>query len=177
MNDNDNPVHRFLEKCDHRGLFRDQRQISKLQASTKASLIECKYYLRATTEYDSVMCCSSPPTIDIPIIIYSPEIRFFDDTWIPTNWKPTTMPSFEFSFGVKPQISISEPIINVNINTGSTAMISGGTSEPISINQNNNNNMNNNNMNMNMTVETNTYSNNFGTSSSNQVTYQNNMNN
>jgi hypothetical protein len=121
MSDLNNPVHRFIEKCEHRGLFRDPRQIAKLQASIKSSLIECKYYLRVTTEYESCICCSAPPTIDIPIIIYSPVITFFEESMRPMNWHPVVMPEFSFSGTVTNTVSvplIQPPQVNLNMNMG-----------------------------------------------------------
>ena len=68
-----------------------------LQASVKSSLIECKYHFRVSTEFDSILCCSGKPNIEIPIIMYIPDIRPNVQIYQPNNWNPTTMPLCEIN--------------------------------------------------------------------------------
>jgi hypothetical protein len=112
----------FMDKCDHQHLFRDTSQISQLQASTKSNIIECSYHMLATVDFDGVLCCSSAPTVEIPIIFYIPDISFNEEKFRPNNWNPQVMPTFEFNisgggFNVNPNfnnimIGGSQPIIN-----------------------------------------------------------------
>jgi len=57
--------------------------ISKLQATVQSNFVECKYYFQVSTEYDSILCCNSRPTIDIPIILYIPDLRYNNQLYQP----------------------------------------------------------------------------------------------
>ncbi len=92
VTDYNNPTLEFYEKCDHFNLYKDV-QISKLQASCRSDLIECNYFVRATVEYDTFFCCVNNPVIDVPIIIYIPEIQRENfDMYKPLDWSPKLMP-------------------------------------------------------------------------------------
>ena len=123
LTDINNPTNRFIDKCEHKYLFRDMQQISKLQASTKSSLIECSYSLVVSTEYESCMCCSSAPRIDIPIIIYIPEIKYFDETVRPLNWNPEVMPIYQMN------LNNGGMGIDINQNMNNTGMMNSGYGE------------------------------------------------
>lgn len=71
--------------------------IASLQATCKSNLLECEYFLRATTDYDAFSCCNSTPTIDIPLIIYIPNFTFDYTRFTPQNWNPEVLPSFEMN--------------------------------------------------------------------------------
>ena len=124
-----NPVEAHLDKCKHKHLFSDPFTIAKLQASCKSNLLECEYFLRATTDYDSMLCCSSPPTIEIPIIIYIPNISFDFNRFRPENWSPQVLPAFQ----------INGPQTNQNQNQSN---MQGGAAPNFDINQLNNFNQN-----------------------------------
>ncbi len=130
IEDRNNPVNRYLDRCKHKELFNDPSTIAKLQATCKSNLLECEYFLRATTDYDSMLCCSSPPTIEIPIIIYIPNFNFDYGRFRPDNWSPQVLPVFQIN---GPQ---TIPIQNQNIIQGGTAQM---------MNQQNNFNQNPNN--------------------------------
>jgi hypothetical protein len=85
--------------CKHKHLFKDPREILKLQNSTRSSLIQCNYYLRITTEYEGDFCCSHTPAIDIPIVIYNPDIVYFDESVRPENWQPAVLPEYNYASG------------------------------------------------------------------------------
>lgn len=90
--DNNNPTLRHIEKCEHRKLFKNINDISKLQASCKSRILECDYYLKVATEYDTFLSCSGKPNIDIPIIIYIPNLNFSIEEHKPEEWGPEVMP-------------------------------------------------------------------------------------
>jgi hypothetical protein len=97
MADQNNPSVMYIDKCKHKHLFKDPRQISKLQASTRSSLIQCSYFLRVNAEYDDCICCDDPPTIDIPVIIYTPDVTCFDESVRPSNWQPAMLPLYNYA--------------------------------------------------------------------------------
>jgi len=76
-------------------MFYDPTIIGRLQATCKSKLIECEYFIRITCDYESCLCCSSPPTIDIPVVIYIPNIDFNYERYRPDNWNPEMMPNFQ----------------------------------------------------------------------------------
>lgn len=96
-----------------------------LQATVKSSLIECKYHFSVSCDYDSVLCCSQRPFIDIPIIMYIPDIRPNVQLYQPNNWNPTTMPMLEINLpsysevigNQNPNINISNQGMNMTIQT------------------------------------------------------------
>jgi hypothetical protein len=96
-----------MDKCKHRKYFRDPNQAAKLQATTKSSLIECSYFLRATTEFNNCLCCSGLPTIDIPVIIYIPEIYGDINSIRPQNWNPQVMPTYQINVPNAEQLGIN----------------------------------------------------------------------
>jgi len=114
-------------------LFSDPSTISKLQASCKSHLLECEYFLRATTSYDSCLCCSSPPTIEIPVIIYIPNFTFDFNRFRPENWSPQFLPIYQIN-GAQPMMQEgSVPMMDNNFNSnnfnqnGYSPMIQGGS--------------------------------------------------
>ena len=132
IEDLDNPVFRHLDKCKHKELFSDPTTIAKLQATCKSNLLECEYFLRATTDYDSMLCCSSPPTIEIPIIIYISNFTFDFNRFRPDNWSPQVLPAF--------QINGPQQIQNQPMMQGGTAPII-DSNQPNKFNQNQSNPM------------------------------------
>jgi hypothetical protein len=52
-----------------------QELSSKLQASVKSSLIECKYTAAIRTYYHSVFYGFKTPTVALPVIMYIPELN------------------------------------------------------------------------------------------------------
>ena len=128
MSDLNNPVMKHLDKCKHKYLFRDINQVAKLQATVKSRLIECGYFLRVTTEFESCMCCSGLPTIDIPVLIYIPEVQYDINQFRPEIWTPQVMPMYEVNIPTAEQLGISNGVANSHNNwnpnyQGSTAMI------------------------------------------------------
>jgi len=97
LSDTSNPVRQHIDRCGHHYLFKEKSLISMLQATVKSSLIECKYHFHVTADYDSMLCCSGKPTIDIPIIMYIPDIRPNMQLYQPNNWNPQLMPISEVS--------------------------------------------------------------------------------
>lgn len=75
-----------------------------LQATVKSQKIECKFHFLVSTEFDSTLCCSSKPNIEIPIIMYIPDIRPNVQLYQPTNWNPTTMPLYEIKLPSQEEI-------------------------------------------------------------------------
>lgn len=116
--DTNNPVLRHLDKCKHVHLFRDPSMVAKLQATTTSAFIECKYVIRISTTYESCTCCSSTPSIDIPVIIYVPDIAPNYNAFQPTNWNPVMMPSYEFKFDQSNNNMNSIVNNNTNFNQG-----------------------------------------------------------
>jgi hypothetical protein len=97
MTDHRNPTLSHLEKCKHRKYFRDPNHAAKLQASTKSMLIECSYHITASTEFNGCLCCSGYPSIDIPVVIYIPEIYADINSFRPQNWNPQVMPMYQIN--------------------------------------------------------------------------------
>ena len=91
-----------------------------LQATVKSSLVECKYHFLVGTEFDSMLCCSGKPTIDIPIIMYIPDIRPNVQLYQPNNWNPQTMPICEISLPTYNDIMSNQ---NIKVEFSSTGMI------------------------------------------------------
>jgi hypothetical protein len=130
MSDRNNPVLRHLDKCKHKHLFKDVNQVAKLQATVKSRLIECGYFLRVTTEFESCMCCSGLPTIDIPVLIYIPEVQYDVNQFRPEVWSPQVMPIYQVNIPTAEQLGINNGVANStenynwNLNNqGSSAMI------------------------------------------------------
>jgi hypothetical protein len=172
ISDTDNPTLRNLDKCGHRHLFKDFSQVAKLQSTVKSQLVECRYYLIASVDYDNCLCCSGKPTIEIPIIIYIPDI--FNDLKIyrPKDWNPIVMPSYEFylpsseELGLNGGFSMNVKITNEE-NENSSKMIM-DSYEPIKTNTNTNSNINVNfNTNTNSNYSNN--NNNYNNSNNNQM--------
>jgi len=155
MSDVLNPTLRHLDKCPHKHLFRDPNQVSKLQATVKSQLVECKYFLRATTEFDSCVCCGGTPTIDIPVIIYVPEVNVNSMNFRPQNWSPQVMPMYTFTLPSAQQLGFQDVgMVNANVNMGSNQNMNQNPNmnQNQNMNQNHNNNQNqnqNNNQNQN----------------------------
>jgi len=122
MTDNNNPTLRHLEKCEHRYMFKDLNQVAKLQCTTKSQLVECRYFLIATVDYDSCLCCSGKPTIEIPIIIYMPDLFNSISMLKPQDWNPVVMPTCQFdlpsaeNLGLNAGYSVNVKIENDNYN-------------------------------------------------------------
>jgi hypothetical protein len=77
-------------------MFAEAKHVANLKASIKSSLIECRYYFKVTTDYDTFCCSYDPPTVYFPIIIYSPAI-ITEESVKPGGWNPITMPEFSIS--------------------------------------------------------------------------------
>jgi hypothetical protein len=106
-----------VDRCAHHHLFKEKNLISMLQATVQSSLIECKYHFTVSCDYDSVLCCSQRPMIEIPIIMYIPDIRPNVQLYQPNNWNPTTMPMLEINLP-----SYSEVVGNQNQNVSNQGM-------------------------------------------------------
>lgn len=102
-----------MDKCKHKNLFSDANTIAKLQATCKSRLLECEYFLKATSDYDSMLCCSSAPTIDIPLVVYIPNFSFDYNRFRPANWNPQVMPVYQIN---GPQIIDMNANTNANVN-------------------------------------------------------------
>ncbi len=136
IEDLDNPVFRHLDKCKHKHLFTDPNTIAKLQATCKSNLLECEYYLQVTTGYDSMLCCSSSPTIEIPVIIYIPNFIFDFNRFKPDNWNPQFMPIYQINgpqpinnnnnFNNNPNQNMMQGGINPIMQGGTNPMMQGG---------------------------------------------------
>ena len=85
-----------------------------LQATVKSSLVECKYHFLVGTEFDSILCCSGKPTIDIPIIMYIPDIRPNVQLYQPNNWNPKAMPFCEIRLPTFDEIIINNNNVGFN---------------------------------------------------------------
>lgn len=85
-----------------------------LQASVQSQLIECKYHFQVSTEYNSVLCCSGRPFIEIPIIMYIPDIRPNIQLYQPNNWNPTTMPLLEINLPSYAEVINNNQNLNVD---------------------------------------------------------------
>ena len=97
MTDRNNPTLKHIEKCKHKKYFRDPMDAAKLQASTKSNLIECSYHITASTEFNGCLCCSGFPSIDIPVVIYIPDIYADVNVFRPQNWNPQVMPMYQIN--------------------------------------------------------------------------------
>jgi len=117
LNDNFNPTLQHLDKCLHKHLFQDIKMISKLQATVQSPLIDCRYFFEVGTDWDSCICCSGRPTIDIPIIMYIPDLRINTQMYQPNNWNPQVMPQCEVVFSQNVVTTVTVPTISVNIPT------------------------------------------------------------
>jgi hypothetical protein len=104
--DIDNPTLRNIDKCDHKYLFKDTNMISKLQATTYSQLINCKYYLKVSVGFDGVYC-SETPQIQIPIIIYIPDVRYDVLSLKPNNWDPITLPGKTLDLPTAEQLGLN----------------------------------------------------------------------
>jgi len=98
IDDTTNPCRYHVDKCGHNFLFQDKNMISKLQATVQSNFVECKYYFQVSTEYDSILCCNSRPTIDIPIILYIPDLRYNNQLYQPKNWNPQILEKKRIKF-------------------------------------------------------------------------------
>jgi hypothetical protein len=87
-------------------LFGDVRQVSKLQATVMSKLITCKYYIRVNVGYSSI-CVSETPNIEIPIIIYIPDVRINLEHLKPNMWDPIFMPQCSLDLPSAEQIGIT----------------------------------------------------------------------
>lgn len=146
MTDFNNPVLKYLDRCPHKNLFRDPSQVAKLQATVKSRLIECGYYLRAAVGYNDCICCSGSPTIDIPVLIYIPDIYQDLNRYRPQNWSPQVMPMYQVNIPTAEQLGINNGVLNVNVNINTNYnQVSNEriqtSYEPIQTNQRENNNM------------------------------------
>ena len=82
-----------FEKCEHKLFYRNNIELSKLQASCKSELLECNYYIKATVEFDTYWCCVDKICLEIPIIIYYPNLLNENvDNYRPQDWSPKIMP-------------------------------------------------------------------------------------
>ena len=159
IKDLNNPVLNNLQKCKHIHMFYDQNIIGRLQATCKSKLIECEYFIRITCDYESCLCCSSPPTIDIPIVIYIPNIDFNYERYKPDNWNPQMMPNFQvqdINYQMPNENNMMPNMPNTNQYHQNNDIIN--TQIPNQYNQNNNitnNNQYNINMNQNYPIENN----------------------
>ena len=129
-----------MDKCKHKNLFSDPSTIAKLQATCKSTLLECEYFLRATTDYDSMLCCSSAPTIEIPVIIYIPNISFDFNKFRPDNWNPQILPSYQIN-GPQPIQNQNSPMMQGGIapminSNGNAPMMQGGIAPMVNNNMN-----------------------------------------
>jgi len=126
IQDLDNPTIEYVKKCDHRNLFKDEKLVSCLQASSKSTMIECTYYLNVATEWASTLCCSGRPTIEIPILVYIPsEIRRDVNEFKPQNWNPVSMPSCtlnNFEKGLNLTTNVNANIGGINMTSSIPAM-------------------------------------------------------
>jgi hypothetical protein len=109
ISDLTNPVLANVARCDHKHLFKDIKQIAKLQATVMSQLVNCKYYLKVKTEYYG-FCVTETPGIDIPIMIYIPDVRVDLELLKPNEWDPTFMPHCSLDLPSAEQLGI----INVN---------------------------------------------------------------
>ncbi len=113
MSDINNPTLKNLGKCTHKHLFKDLSQISKLQASTRSQLINCKYYLKVSIGYSGIFC-SETPEIQIPIIIYIPDVKYDLHNLKPNNWDPIYMPQCTLNLPTAEQLGLSGKQLNEN---------------------------------------------------------------
>jgi hypothetical protein len=107
LSDIDNPTLRNIDRCDHKYMFKDTNVISKLQATTISQLINCKYYLKVTVGYSGVYC-SETPQIQIPIIIYIPDVRYDVFNLKPNNWDPIILPSCTLDIPTAEQLGLND---------------------------------------------------------------------
>jgi hypothetical protein len=105
--DINNPTFRNLDRCDHKYMFKDTNMISKLQATTISQLINCKYYLKVSVGYAGVYC-SETPQIQIPIIIYIPDVRYDIGILKPNHWDPITLPVTNLDLPTAEQLGLDK---------------------------------------------------------------------
>jgi len=120
--DNSNPTRQHIDRCAHHFLFKEKNLITLLQATVKSSLIDCKYHFHVTVDYDSMLCCSGKPTIDIPIIMYIPDIRPNMQLYQPTNWNPQLMPICEVNLPTFNEVTSVQNVPNVQVGFNSNQM-------------------------------------------------------
>jgi len=116
-----NPCISHVNKCGHNFLFQDKNMISKLQATVKSNFVDCKYHFQVSTEYDSVLCCNSKPNIDIPIIIYIPDLRYNNQLYQPKNWNPQILEKKK-EIDLPTFNDINQMNVNVNVNYNNNNM-------------------------------------------------------
>lgn len=98
LQDIKNPCKSYKHKCEHPYLFKDINLIPLLQASVNSSLISCHYYFKAKSKFCSFFSITHTPVLDIPIIIYIPDIRSNIQIFQPHNWNPQIMSNIEITF-------------------------------------------------------------------------------
>ncbi len=99
-------------------MYRNNLDFSKLQASCKSELIDCSYFIRATIEYNTFLCCVDNPSIDVPIIIYIPEIERENlNYYKPHDWSPIMMPPAQVNLPSAQDIGILPKPSEIQRNT------------------------------------------------------------
>jgi hypothetical protein len=64
-----------------------------LTPSTHGKLVKSDFHLTVSCNVDGCLCCDSPPSITLPIQIYSAARMQVPDPQPPANWKPQQMPT------------------------------------------------------------------------------------
>ena len=87
-----------------------------------------------------MLCCSSAPTIEIPVIIYIPNISFDFNKFRPDNWNPQILPSYQIN-GPQPIQNQNSPMMQGGIapminSNGNAPMMQGGIAPMVNNNMN-----------------------------------------
>lgn len=96
--DYDNPTIRYLNRCEHKHLFKNGDLVSKLQASVKSALIDCKYTLRVKSYFDGNTVGQRLPIVEMPLAILIPDVRIDVSKLKPLNWNPAIAPINSINF-------------------------------------------------------------------------------
>lgn len=107
MTDRENPTARHMNKCNHQHLFKNPFAVTQLQSTCKSQLVECKYYISAQVDYDACICCTGKPTIEIPVMIYIPDIIQNMENLRPENWQPKIMPVYTFDLPTSAELGLN----------------------------------------------------------------------
>jgi hypothetical protein len=121
VSDLDNSVNGFYRKVNFDTMFKEAKQVAN--TSIKSSLIECRYYFKVTTNYDTFCCSYDPPTVYFPINIYSPAI-ITEERVKPGGWNPISMPEFSISSSTNiPDVQLTTSKLNNSVLLTSTSKI------------------------------------------------------
>jgi hypothetical protein len=122
VSDFDNFVNGYYKRINFDTMISEARQIANLQPTIKSSLIECRYYFKVTTDYDTFCCSYDPPTVYFPIIIYPSNIVTCGDIIKSINWNPITLSEFSISSMINmSSVQLTTPKVNNSVHLNTTS--------------------------------------------------------